>query len=161
MVNLSAPPFLNLESQDAYLAYYVNNYCCGPLYTHEGTPVYFRRDRFFHAFFESTLDSCKNEFSLNRATRMDWIRVALEDTSVVRYQGWDKKKKKYTPASMVVLTIGNFIIVLRMRLTENDVLQGDFVTCYWGDRRRTLDKIKQGPRWVERFCIDFLKKEGR
>ncbi len=47
------PPLLKLADQAAYRAHYERT-LRGNIVTHDGIPVFFRRDRFEHAFFESS-----------------------------------------------------------------------------------------------------------
>ena len=61
------PDLLIYEDEREYLAYYRKEYCRKSVLTFDGIRVYFREDRFFHAFYESSnRDGRKNKFSDQR-----------------------------------------------------------------------------------------------
>jgi hypothetical protein len=88
------PPLLNLANEAAYRAHYERTCCRAAIVTHDGIRVYFSKDRFGHAFFESTdRRGNKDLFSIARAERMDWIAAALADPAAICYQGWNSKSR--------------------------------------------------------------------
>ena len=90
------PPLLHLQSEEAYRAHFEAVYCRGPIQTFDGIHVRYRKKKFEHCCFESSRrDGVKDQFSPSRARRLNWIKVALEDPDSERYQGWDKKRKRY------------------------------------------------------------------
>ncbi len=65
------PDFLELKTLYEYKTYYEENYCKRPIITFDKIPVYFGKDRFEHAFFESSdRRGAKDIFSKIRAKRM-------------------------------------------------------------------------------------------
>ena len=83
------PPLLNLADEAAYRGHFERSCCGGNIATHDGIRVYFRRQDFDHAFFESSGRRVENDvFSLVRAQRMDWIVAALADPAAACFQGW-------------------------------------------------------------------------
>lgn len=150
---------LILPDEDAYRTHYLENFTRRPLTLRLATgtaPVYFRGDRFDHAFFESTQrDGVKNEFSLARAQRMDDIPVALEDLSLVRRAGWDKKTG-YHHTRCATVCIDDFVVVLRFGLNQQGYLKGMFVTCYVADQ--SINKIRCSPAWDETLCLQELSR---
>ena len=79
------PPLLKLADEATYRAHYERTLCRGGIFTHDGIPVFFRREEFDHAFFESSTRRGENDvFSPVRAERMDWIAAALADPGAQR-----------------------------------------------------------------------------
>ena len=48
------PPLLKLPDQAAYRVHYERKLCRGGIVTHDGIPVFFRKEDFDHASFESS-----------------------------------------------------------------------------------------------------------
>jgi len=106
--------------------------------------VRFRKDRFDHCFFESSQrNQEKDEFSESRAERIDWIKSALQDDNADLYVGWDRKKKTYDNTHRVIVAVDDYVVVIR--LTGEG--KANFVTAYVADSKKTIDKIKESPRW--------------
>ena len=147
---MSYPPLLKLATAAQYRTHFENIYCRGPITTFDGIQVRFRKRDFNHCFFESSRrDGAKDQFSLRRAERMDWIKVALQDKDADRYLGWDKKKRAYTRTRRVAVVMGNYVVVIALATQK----RADFVTAFVADtagsagRASTLDQIKAGPKW--------------
>lgn len=148
---------LDYDSEEEYRTHYINNYCRTPILTFDGIRIFFDRNRFGHAFFESTnRDGRKNLFSSIRASRMNWIKTTLLSKEASLFQGWDKKTKAYNLNSRVAVVIDNFVVVIRLSLNRNDVLKGKFITCYEADN--SISKIKESPMWNKEECLNELKK---
>ena len=62
--NLTDLSFLYLSSEIEYKEYFYKTYCSKPIYTFDGIPVTFRRNKFNHAFFESSEYNKKKIFFL-------------------------------------------------------------------------------------------------
>lgn len=156
---------LNLPDEAAYRQYYIQNFTGRPLWfqTSMGAvPVYFGRDKFDHAFFESSRrDGNKDQFSLTRAMRMEDIGRALLAPSEDRRAGWDKKLKRYDHTHCVSIAMQEFVIIVRLGLTSKGYLRGNFVTCYVADN--SIGKIRNAPKWNESECVTKLaeKRNGR
>src|SRR5437879_12881595 len=90
------PAPLKLEDEAAYKACFEALYCAGAITTFDGIAVRFRKTDFEHCFFESShRNRIKDSFSPQRAERMEWIRVALQDAGAARIVGWDRATKTY------------------------------------------------------------------
>ena len=145
------PELLEHPSPEEYRAHFESVYCRGPIRTFDGIEVRFRRRNFNHAFFESSRrDQTKDNFSKERARRMDWIKAALEDAQAELYQGYDRRKKCWDPKRRVALTQTNYVVVIRMVGKD----KAEFVTAFVADDRAeggrhlsTVQKIRLTPKW--------------
>ena len=117
------PPLLILADEAAYQQHFVAKYCAGPLMTHDGIPVYFKRHAFYHAFFDTVVHK-DDTFSQLRAERMDWIEATLTDAQTNRLQGYLSKTKQHDPIRRMELRFQNFIVVLIMGLAQDGTLKG-------------------------------------
>jgi hypothetical protein len=141
------PALLHLSSETDYRNHFVDHVCCGKVVTNDGIRVYFRRDAFDHAFFESSKrDGGKDTFSPVRAERMDWIIPALKDPTAKCYQGWNSKRSTYDATRRVTVVRGDFVIVLQLRTNKHGALVADFVTCFVADN--SSRKIHSSPSWT-------------
>lgn len=149
------PPLLNLDDESAYRTHFQSNYCKTPLITHDGIPIYFPKHRFTHAFFES-VQGHKDVFSQNRAQRMDWIRATLTSSTATLYQGWMNDIQQHSPSSRIAFEFEKFVVVVRLYLDKNNVLKGNFITCYHANN--SIDKIKESPLWDKELCLESLSR---
>lgn len=141
------PALLKLPSQDDYREHFEHTYCVQPILTFDGIEVRFRKDDFHHCCFESSKrDSTKDQFSPQRAERLDWIKAALQDRSSERYVGWDRKKKRHDPARRVTVVQGNYVVVIALQ-TKNR-MKARFITAYVADSPASLQRIRRGPKWA-------------
>lgn len=157
---------LLLPDEAAYRAHYNLTYARSsvPLHTSIGTaPVYFGRDRFDHAFFESTQrDGVKDQFSMARARRMDDIATVLASPTADRRAGWDNQRRCHDHTNCVSLAIDDFVVIVRLGLNQAGFLKGRFITCYVADN--SINKIRSAPAWNEARCVQVLsqrKGKGR
>lgn len=149
------PPLLTLADEAAYRQHFERTYCRGVITTHDGIPVYFRKEDFDHAFFESSGRRGENDvFSQVRAERMDWIAAALADPTAVCYQGWVKKTKSYDATRRVAVVMGDFVVVIAISRRKDGMLKATFVTCYRADN--SIGKIFASPLWTLRDCENAL-----
>ena len=88
--------------------------------------------------------------------RMDWIKHTLEHPDAELYFGWNKDDKCIDEARRVSVVYEDFVVIVELSLSKQGVLKGNFVTCYLADR--SIDKIKDGPRWEKEKCLEKLKK---
>jgi hypothetical protein len=156
------PPLLHLGSEADYRTHFHVHLCGGKVETHDGIRVYFQRDKFDHAFFESSnRDGSKDVFSRARAERMDWIIAALADPRAKCYQGWDPRTSSYDATRRVTVATGDFVIVLQLRIDRHKALVANFVTCFVADTSGS--KIHQSPAWTEAEYFRQMgqKKNGR
>ncbi len=129
---------------EIYRGTYHSTYCVKPIVTHDGIHVRFRRNRFAHIVQESSnRDGEKDTFSSQRAERLSWIKIALQDPELKFKAGWDNKKKQYDHKSRVTIMIDNFVVVIRLK----SATEAEFVTCYVADSERTKEKLKSAPEW--------------
>lgn len=151
------PDFVIYETPEEYKCYYEEIYCKAPTLTFDGIKVFFSKDKFDHAFFESTKrNGVKDIFSEERAKRIDWIKATLENPKADLYQGWDKDSKKYFPHRRVSVVFGDFAVIIGLSLNKkNGELKGNFITCYEADN--SIGKIRISPVWDKQKCLDCLK----
>lgn len=144
------PPLRMYDSIADYRVHFEKVYCRKPIATFDGIAVRFKKGDFYHCFFESSRrDGSKDDFSQQRAQRIDWIKSALQDSGSERYVGWDKKKKRYDRRRRVVVVMGNYVVVIVL----TGQAKADFITAYLADtpgtpgRPSTLEMIRRSPRW--------------
>lgn len=142
------PPLLEHGKLEVYRGFYKVNYCLKPIRTHDGIAVRFQQRQFDHITRESSnCDGVKDTFSPERAKRLGWIKLALEDPELILRAGWDKKTKRYDHKRRVTLMIDDFVVVIRLKSSA----EAEFVTCYVADSPRTRQKLKEGPRWINPY----------
>ncbi len=141
---MTYPDLVIYVEESDYRQHFEQVYCNGPIITFDGIPVRFQKRNFSHAFFES-VQVKDDTFSRPRAERIDWIKVALQDSESERYIGWNSKKKRHDGARRVTVVMGNFIVVIGLNKQKN---RGRFITAYVADSGRTLRKIRSGPKWA-------------
>lgn len=150
-------PLLKLADQVAYRTHYERTLCRGGIVTHDGIRVFFRKQEFDHAFFESSGRRGENDlFSLERAMRMDWIAPALADPSARRIQGWLKKEQRHDPTRRVTVFIEGFLAIIALRIGQDGQLRAQFVTCYPADAK-TQAKLARAPFWTPEDCLNALR----
>lgn len=141
------PPLLKLPDQAAYRAHYERTLCRGGVVTHDGIPVFFRKEEFDHAFFESSTRRGENDvFSLVRAERMNWIAAALADPGARRHQGWLKRERRHDPTRRVTVVMGDFVVIIALSKRRDGQLKAKFITCYRADN--SIQKILGAPLWT-------------
>lgn len=141
---MAYPPLVSYADQNEYRVHFERVYCQGPIRCFDGIAVRFRKADFDHCFFESSRrNQIKDQFSPQRAERIDWIKAALEDPEAELYAGWDNKRKRHDHSRRVTVVVVNYVVVIRLTGTTT----ARFVTAYVADSETTIDKIKGGPRW--------------
>ncbi|CAA7619544.1 hypothetical protein [Magnetospirillum sp. SS-4] len=149
------PPLLTLADEAAYRLHFERTYCRGVITTHDGIRVYFRKEDFDHAFFESSGRRGENDiFSPVRAERMDWIAAALADPTALCFQGWVYKTKRYDATRRVAVVMGDFVVVIAIGRKKDKTLKATFVTCYRADN--SIGKILASPLWTLEDCKNAL-----
>ena len=137
--------FVEYDTEDEYRKHFEKVYCRGKIETFVGIKVKFRKSRFEHDFFESSnKDQEKDTFSIERAKRIDWIKVALETPHSERRVGWSKKYKCYDRKRRVTIIMGNYVVVIE--LLKKNGKKADFITAYVANNS-TIEKIRKGPEW--------------
>jgi hypothetical protein len=135
------PVLVYYDREEEYRGHFYREYCREAVITFDGWVVRFRRAQFDHAFFESQVDK-DDTFSRQRAERIDWIKIALQDPDVELRQGWDNKRKRAVPNRRVAIVFGSFVVVVRLKSPPN----AEFVTAFVATER-TLMQIRTNPRW--------------
>ncbi len=155
---MQLPPLREYQSEADYRTHYECVYCRGVIFTFDGIRIYFDKQRFGHAFYESSGKGVgrKENFSSVRAKRIDWIKATLESPKAIMYQGWDKHTGKYAPERRVSLTYENFVVIIELRIGADGNFKGKFVTCYQADK--SIEKIRRSPKWSREECLAALKK---
>ena len=130
------PDFVIYDTPIEYKAHYEEHYCKRPIMTFDAIPIFFPKDKFPHAFYESSdRKGSKDLFSIERSKRIDWIGATLESREALLFQGWDSKNKCYRSDGRVSVVYENFVVVVRLSLKRNGRLKGNFITCYQADNR--------------------------
>ncbi|OUI98323.1 hypothetical protein [Acetobacter sp. DsW_54] len=150
------PSLLKLATEAAYREHFEKKYCRGGICTHDGIRVYFKKEDFDHAFFESPLRNGVKSTTLShiRAERMDWIAATLANPAADLFQGWNKKEGCYDASRCVCIVFGNFVVVIRLSKNTQGTLKANFVTCYEADN--SITKIRQSPLWNKNDCLNAL-----
>lgn len=156
---MSFPPLVIYTDRTQYKRHYENVYCRSIIVTFDDIRVYFKPQRFGHAFYESTPGGGKTIFSQKRAERIDWIKAVLESPDAELYQGWSKNKKVYVPDRRVSVMLEDYVVVIELRLIKGAKLKGDFITAYVADT--SINKIRSSPTWTLQACLDTLQKKNR
>lgn len=149
------PPLLILADEAAYRLHFERTYCRGVITTHDGIRVYFRKEDFDHAFFESSgRRGEKDILSSVRTERMDWIAAALADPTARCFQGWVKKTNTYDATRRVAVVMQDFVVVIAISRRKDGTLKATFVTCYRANN--SIGKILTSPLWTLEDCENAL-----
>jgi hypothetical protein len=153
---MSLPQLVHYSAAADYRAHYERFYCRGTITTADGIRVYFRPTTFDHAFFESpNRDGTKElAISMDRATRIDWIKATLENPRSSLLAGWNKVTKTYDHARRVAVVYEQFVVVVSLSLKKDDSLKANFVTCY--QATNSIGKINTSPAWDVKQCLASL-----
>ncbi|PIR00067.1 MAG: hypothetical protein COV66_08175 [Nitrospinae bacterium CG11_big_fil_rev_8_21_14_0_20_45_15] len=142
---MTTPKLIHYNTEQEYKKHYERVYCKKPIISFDSIPIVFRKNRFEHAFYESSQrNNIKDQFSNNRAERIDWIIETLTNPKADLYCGWDKKKRKNDPNCRVSVVYGNYVVIVRLKRTQSG-LSGEFVTAYLADN--SIQKIRGNPKW--------------
>lgn len=155
------PPLVHYKTPREYREHYERVYCRGKIVTFDGIRVYFKPTKFGHAFYESTDRSGRKDvFCPVRSKRIDWIKATLEHPDAKLVKGWNKEDGCYEPARRVAVVFAEFVVVVEMSLTTEQIMKANFVTCYQADR--SIDQIRSAPAWAKEECMELLtKNKGR
>ena len=155
---MALPPLLIYETVREYKQHYERHYQRGTIVTADGIRVYFKPQKFGHAFYQNSQrrKGPKDEFSEERAQRMDWIKATLEHPEAELYMGWNKDQKCYDETRRVSVVFAEFVVVIELGLNKRNELKGNFVTCYVADK--SINRIKSSPIWDKDKCLKNLNK---
>ncbi|MBX3629267.1 MAG: hypothetical protein KF908_04995 [Nitrosomonas sp.] len=152
------PPLLHYGTASEYKHHYEHHYQRANIVTFDGIRVYFKPQKFGHAFYENSQrkKGPKDEFSPVRAQRMDWIKATLENPSARLYKGWNKEDKTYEENRRVSVVYDGFVVVIELSLNTHGELKGNFITCYVADQ--SINRIVNSPEWDRDRCLKDLEK---
>ncbi len=140
------PQLVNYITEAEYRQHYESMYCRRVHHTFDGFRVFFSKQQFNDAFYESANRKARDKsvFARQRAERIDWIGTALREVTSELYAGWDRDKKQINRARRVCLVYGDYVVVLQVNQAK---LTAIFITAYIADQH-TIESIRQNPRWV-------------
>ena len=142
---MALPPLCQLPSIDEYRIRFETTYCQGSISTFDGIGVRFKKSDFDHCFFESShRDGVKDQFSIKRSERIDWIKAALQDANADLFKGWNSQKKRYDGTRRVCLVSGNYVVVNAI----TGQYTARFITAFVADTPRTLARLLSSPKWT-------------
>ena len=138
------PNLLHLNCEEQYRNHYKEKYCKKELETFDGIKVKFYEDKFEHAFYESSNHKARNKdiFSIDRATRIDWIEHTLKDNTAELHLGWDRDTKNFNNKRRVALISKEDYVVIIEFKSKN---YAKFITAYYADN--SSSKIRNTPFW--------------
>jgi hypothetical protein len=84
-------------------------------------------------------------FSYERAERINWIKETLESPNSDLRCGWISKKRKIDCSRRVAILNKNYVVVIRINTTKNNILKANFITAYIADKN--INKILKMPKW--------------
>jgi len=139
------PALVHYATEEEYFRHYEKRYCQATITTFDGIRVFFPRQQFQDAFYESADRHVRDKtlFSRQRAERIEWIGAALEDAAAELYVGWDRKRKAYHWNRRIALVYGDYVVVIQI---SADRLKADFITAYVAGAS-TIAKIRTNPKW--------------
>lgn len=136
-----APPLLNLVDRQAYQEWYIANYCQAPIVTHDNLTVRFFKGDFVHLCHKENNDGVRDVFQVDRAQRLPWLAVALQDALSQMYFGWqggrvlhDRRVCEYEQ---------NYVVVIQ--LLKQD--QARILTAFTMEHGSIL-KLRANPIWA-------------
>lgn len=153
------PPLLDYDTVAEYKRHYERHYQRGEIVTFDGIRVYFKPQKFGHAFYENSQrrKGPKDEFSRERSQRMDWIKLTLEHPDAEIFMGWNKDEKCYEKDRRVSVVYEDFVVIIELSLNKKGILKGNFVTCYVADH--SIGQIKSSPKWDKDKCLKKLENK--
>lgn len=153
------PTLVHYATEAEYRLHYEANYCRATILTFDGLRVYFPKQQFDDAFYESADRRARDKsvFSRQRAERIDWIRAALQDNTAEIYAGWDRDKKVVDRKRRVILIYGDYVVVLQVNLRKAKAI---FITAYVANAA-TLAKIRHGSFWANKHLDKLGKRPVR
>lgn len=155
---MDLPSLLIYSSVAEYKRHYERYYQRGDIRTFDGIRVYFKPQKFGHAFYKNSRNKkgAKDEFSPERAQRMDWVKATLQHPDAKIYMGWNKEDKCYQEDRRVSVVYEAFVVVIELSINQKGELKGNFVTCYQADQ--SIEKIAESPAWDKAKCLEKLGK---
>ena len=138
------PDLVYLSTIEEYKKYFAHKYCKNELITFDGISVKFYEDQFEHAFYESSNKKKRNKdvFSIDRATRIDFIEYVLKNPKAELYLGWDRDKKIFNKDRRVaIISPEDYVVIIRINRNN----KAKFITAYYADN--SASEIRKMPLW--------------
>ena len=142
-----------IENQDIgfYKNIYETFYCKAPINTFDNILVFFKKENFEHAFYESENRKQKDKslFSYNRANRIYWIKWVLENPNAELYKGYSHSTKGYNNSRRIAICVDNYAVVIELNKNKD---KAKFITAYVADGtngkgEKAIDLIRSGEKW--------------
>lgn len=127
--------------------------------TKDGIRIRFRKNHFYHAFFESNRSN-KDTFSLARASRMPDVLSILQSPSSEFRCGWDNKTRKHSASKRVAFHPPDpfVVVVLIRRNKKTGELEGEFITCYPANPRFLRSVREEGQQATVSFLMQNMQQ---
>jgi hypothetical protein len=137
------PPLVYYQDKNEYRRHFERVYCKSPIITFDSIKIRFNKRDFEHAFYES-VNTKDDSFSIKRAQRIDWIKIALQDPQSERYFGWNKKRRRIDRKRRVAIVMKEYVVVIGINRKRST---GWFITAFVADSGRTLKMIRKNPKY--------------
>ncbi|MCI9434526.1 MAG: hypothetical protein HFI86_04580 [Bacilli bacterium] len=140
------PPLRHFKTENECRKYFEQFYCTNPVITFDGINVYFYPEKFDDAFFESKEHKKRDKsiFSIDRASKIDWIKYVLENPKAEIFEGWDRDKKiPRKDRRVAIISPENYMVVITI-LNNN---KAKFITAYTVDGWDSILKIKASKKY--------------
>ncbi len=141
---MSLPPLLNLADENEYRNHFYKSYVqASPVITFDSISVRFFKHNFAHSFYiESDRGSgIKDQFSFQRAKRMDWIKAVLGDSTVELYRRIMPNK---SIRRIALVGVERYAVIIQI---DRDGKRANFVTSYVVSDNRVIQKVRSNPKW--------------
>lgn len=138
------PGLLYLPNEESYRAHFIEYYVRkSPIMTFDNIAVRFFERNFSHAFYAKSTRGAyeKDLFSMQRATRIDWIRHALESKTCELYRRTMPNKSLRRIALMLP---ERYSVVIQV---DKNQQKANFITAYVVGDDESLRKMRGNPRW--------------
>lgn len=148
-----APELVFYNSDEEYRQHYKRIYCRGKIITQDNIRVYFKPDRFNHAFYvPQKRKGMKTQFSHERAQRIDWIKATLEAPDSSLLFGWNNTTKETDWNRRVSVRYDDYIVVIELSRSKAGVIKGNFITAF--PATGSMDSINSNPEWTLELWLE-------
>ncbi|GAB4543575.1 MAG: hypothetical protein Kow0063_36850 [Anaerolineae bacterium] len=138
------PPLLVLPGEKDYRAHFEAEYCRAPVVTFDGISVHFFPGMFDHAFYRDSSPTARDKanFDLQRAQRMSWIKVMLDNPTSELYRRVMPNSKV---RRIVLEPTAPYAVIIQ--IDSRDPSRARFITAYVVNSASALRKMRSNPRW--------------
>lgn len=126
-------------------------YCKTPITTFDNILVFFKKEQFEHAFYESANRRHKDKslFSYKRANRIYWIKWVLENPNAKLFKGYNHATKGYDESRRIAICVDNYAVVIELNKKKD---KAKFITAYVADGingkgQKAIDLIESSEKW--------------